>query len=196
MYNFGATRSAPIDSPDSKQPNARGRRISNAGPLSMSSAPNGQGFGTKKLVVKGLKPANRSKPNEYIINTISQLDAALVALFKDEKPVQSNEELYKGAENLCKLGNAPELAKLMDKRCKEHIGGTIRPKLAQKATEANADVLTAVVGAWKVLHRQTVSLSNRRERNGACANRDHRSAFVRSYISSTAPICCRARRLL
>lgn len=155
MYNFGTTRSGTVDLTDSKASSPKNRRISNAGLLSTQSPQNE--FGPKRLVVKGLKPVTRSKPNEYITTTLSQIDAALTALFKDERPTRSNEELYKGAENVCKLGSASDLDKLTDKRCKEHIRGTVRPSLVRMAGEPDVDVLRAVVAAWKVWHRQTVS---------------------------------------
>lgn len=159
MYNFGSSKSNPVDLTESNVKSPKARRVSNVGTLSMSNGPNGQSIGTKKLVVKNLKPISKTKPNEYITNTLQQLDTALTAIFQNAQPIQSNEELYKGAENVCKLGSAPDLARLLDRRCKSHISGVVKPVLAQKADDKNVDVLRAVVEAWKIWHRQTVILS-------------------------------------
>lgn len=158
MYNFGGTKAKPIDAASPNGASPKARRVSNLSSLSMQNGINGQTIGTRKLVVKNLRTNSSSKPVDYVGDTLKQLDAALLAILNDEQPARSNEELYKGAENVCKLGSAADLHKLVDRRCKEHISGNVRPVLASKADDKNVDVLRAVVRAWDVWDKQAVSI--------------------------------------
>ena len=157
MYNFGSTRPSSQDLSNQHGDNPKPRRTSNATTLSMQSAPGSNSLGPKKFVIKNLKSPNASKPNTYISETMAEIENALIAIFDNRRPAKSNEELYKGTENLCKLGSAPDLAKVLDQKCKEHIATRIQPGLAQRADDKDVDVLRAVVEAWKVWYKQTVS---------------------------------------
>ena len=158
MYNFTSNKTASVDVATPNGTSPRARRISNLGTLSMRNAVGGPSFGTKKLVVKNLRPKSAAKPTEYISSTTKELDGALAAIFKSQPPAQSNEELYKGAENVCKLGYAAELAKMVERRSKDHITSNVRPVLIEKADDKNVNVLRAVVEAWQTWHAQMVSL--------------------------------------
>ncbi|EDN05953.1 hypothetical protein HCAG_02556 [Histoplasma mississippiense (nom. inval.)] len=56
--------------------------------------------GAKKLVVKNLRAIPRLDQDRYLEKVWSQLDSALTAVLADQKPEQSLEELYRGAENV------------------------------------------------------------------------------------------------
>ena len=155
MYNFGTSEPTPVQMPMPNGASPKARRISNLGTLSMNDA-NEKSFGTRKLVVKNLRPSTAPKTSDYVAETSRTLEAALTAIFNNEQPTRSNEELYKGAENICKLGFAADLAKMVDRRCKEHISTSVRPTLARKADDKDVEVLRAVVAAWKVWDAQSV----------------------------------------
>lgn len=163
MYNFGTTNGTSIDLTTSSPPSPKARRISGATPLSMQNGLNTPSFGAKKLVVKNLRKNSKSDPNNYCTQTIEQLDTALTAIFTGQRPALSNEELYRGVENVCKLGKAPELAKVLEKRCKGHVAGAVRDGLVGRAHEKSLEVLRAVVMAWKGWEKQLVSCETPRQ---------------------------------
>jgi nuclear pore complex protein Nup205 len=89
--------------------------------------------------------------DSYFDKVWGQLDAALSAIFGGGKPEISIEELYKGAENVCRQGRAAVLSKRLQGRCREHVAGSLREALVGKAQMgSNIDTLRAVVDAWKV----------------------------------------------
>lgn len=156
MYSFGTPDSGPIDLTASPSPSPRARRVSGATPLSVKNGLNTPSFGAKKLVVKNLRRTPKSDPDNYCYKTTEQLDAALTAIFIGERPALSNEELYRGVENVCKLGKAADLAKRLENRCKGHVAGTVKERLAGNANSKNTQVLREVVAAWKTWERQFV----------------------------------------
>ena len=88
-----------------------------------------------------------------------QLDDAITAIFADKRPQQSNEELYKGCENLCKLGRAPELTRTLKDRCKTQIS-TLKEDFTGITDGKDSLVLNAVLAAWRLWTRQVVRLKN------------------------------------
>jgi hypothetical protein len=105
--------------------------------------------GAKKIVVKNLRTGPRLNQDSYFEKVWMQLDAALTAIFDGGKPDVSLEELYKGAENVCRQGRAALLAKKLQERCREHVSGRVRDTLLARAGDGtNLDTLRAVVDAW------------------------------------------------
>jgi hypothetical protein len=151
MYSFSSkngtidlTSSSPGKGP---RPNSMSGRPSNFAPHQ----------GAKKLVVKNLRTTPKGNAEQYMNKVWGQLDEALTEIFNDEQPTQSLEELYKGTENLCRQGKAPEIYKRLVGRCKAHVSTTLKNKLLEKAAVGKpVDTLRAVVEAWSVWNRQLV----------------------------------------
>lgn len=107
--------------------------------------------GAKRLVVKNLRKGPRLNQDSYFDKVWGQLDAALSAVFSGGKPETSLEELYKGAENVCRQGRAAELTKRLQERSRGHVMGYLHGSLVGKAEMgSNIETLRAVVEAWKV----------------------------------------------
>jgi hypothetical protein len=105
--------------------------------------------GAKRLVVKNLRTGSRLNQDSYFDKVWSQLDAALSAVFSGGKPEISLEELYKGAENVCRQGRAVVLTQRLQDRCRAHVSGSLRDDLLAKAADgSNVDTLRAVIDAW------------------------------------------------
>lgn len=157
MYNFSSSRgngSAVVDLTKSpvSSPKHRSRRISVTARVDTSNL-NGA---PKRIIVKNLRDTPRSDPKQYLENTFKGIDEALTALFKDGQPSWSNEELYRGAENLCKLGMAKELWKIVQESCKKHVAEDFRANLVARAQEGNVEVLEAVLDAFTTWNAQRV----------------------------------------
>lgn len=113
--------------------------------------------GPKKLVVKNLRKAPRSDPEQYFNQVRSQLDAALSAILVNEKVPYSNEELYRGAENLCKQGRAAPLFKTLCKQCKQGVSSQFQePLVTQASTLDDTGVLRAVLESWEAWNARLV----------------------------------------
>lgn len=113
--------------------------------------------GAKKLVVKNLRTGHRVNHEPYFEKTWSQLNTALAAIFEGRKPEISLEELYKGAENICRHEQASLLAKKVHDRCKEYVTGKLRDNLVSRAGGGtDVDTLRAVIEAWSAWHTRLV----------------------------------------
>lgn len=126
-----------------------------------SSSPRQNSFspqtGPKKLVVKNLRTGPRLNQDSYFEKVWARLDSALTAIFDGQKPDVSLEELYKGAENVCRQGRAAVLARKLQDRCREYVSGKLRQALATRAEDgSNIDVLRAVVDAWSLWNSKLV----------------------------------------
>ncbi|KAL4941066.1 hypothetical protein BDV06DRAFT_212966 [Aspergillus oleicola] len=159
MYNFSNTGSKP------GAPGAGGPVLSNSALQSRpGNVPSHQGnftphTGAKRLVVKNLRTGPRLNQDLYFDRVWGQLDAALSAIFSGGKPEISLEELYKGAENVCRQGRAAELFKRLQERCRGHVTGKLHGSLVEKAQLAsNVDTLRSVVEAWKVWQSMLVTV--------------------------------------
>ena len=156
MYNFGATNGKTLIDL-TKSPSPRSRHVSGA-PAKVDNTCMNQ-FGAKKLFVKNLRTTARSDPSNYCNATISKLDGALTAIFQGQRPKLSNEELYKGCENVCRLGKAEDLARKLLQRMKDHVARDIREDLAHKSSGRNVEVLKAITAAWTMWKHQFVCLT-------------------------------------
>ncbi|KAL8829981.1 MAG: hypothetical protein Q9170_005938, partial [Blastenia crenularia] len=119
-------------------------------PVGMArSSENTADSGPKRLVVKNLRKTPRSDPEEYYNQASSKLEAALTAIINNKKVLHSNEELYRGAENLCRRGRAPALFKTVCEKCRQGISSEFEKPLEAKASKLDdIDVLRALVAAW------------------------------------------------
>lgn len=100
-------------------------------------------------------------PDAYLDRVWTRLDAALTAVFEDRKPEVSLEELYKGAENVCRQGRAAVLARKLQDKCREYVSGNMRQFLVAKAEgSSDVDILRAVVGASSMWRSKLVRLGN------------------------------------
>ena len=114
--------------------------------------------GAKKLVVKNIRTTPRVQPSEYYEKVWGQLDIALTEIFLEGRPRSSLEELYKGAENVCRQGKAPELYQKLQAKCQAHVVDKLLGGLTSAAkTSPNIALLSNVVGAWSSWKKQLVS---------------------------------------
>jgi hypothetical protein len=149
MYNFSNSENRATGGFGQKAPGYA------AAPRPSPFAPH---TGAKKLVVKNLRSGPRLNQDTYFEKVWGQLEAALEAIFDHGKPASSLEELYKGAENVCRQGRASLLAKKLQERCKHYVSGNLREILEAKAQEgSNIDTLRAVVDAWILWNSKLVS---------------------------------------
>lgn len=163
MYNFSNSEpqtnrafGQKIASLDAS-PTTMKARANNAAPRQSNFTPH---TGAKKLVVKNLRAGPRLNQDTYFEKVWAQLDAALVAIFERGKPEASLEELYKGAENVCRQGRAAMLAKKLQEKCREYISGNLRENLVDRTSEGNdVDALRAVVDAWTTWNSKLVRAS-------------------------------------
>lgn len=113
--------------------------------------------GARRLVVKNLRKAPRADPEDYFNRVWGQLDSALSAIFTGEKVPYSNEELYRGVENLCRQDKAPVLFQKLLEKCKHNITVRVKePLVAGTRSKRNDDLLRAVVEAWSRWNSQLV----------------------------------------
>jgi len=150
MYSFPSTASVVDLAASPTSPRVR-RPSSNTRPNIFAPQ-----TGAKKLVVKNLRTITKTDPDRFCAKTLAQLDDAITSIFADQRPAFSNEELYRGAENICKLGRAESLARRLEERCITHIMESVRKPLLVKAGKANVEVLRAVLSAWTTWLRQMV----------------------------------------
>lgn len=114
--------------------------------------------GAKRLVVKNLRSGPRLNQDTYFDKIWGQLSVALDSVFEGGKPAASLEELYKGAENVCRQGRAEMLAKKLQERCKTYVCNELRQGLVAKAQESSeVNTLRAVVNAWSTWNSKLVS---------------------------------------
>ncbi len=147
--------------------------------------------GLKKLVVKNLRKTPRADPDQYYKHVWDQLDAALSAIFANEKVPYSMEELYRGVEILCRQDRAPSLyTKLCDK-CKQVTARMEQPLMEASRTGNNVDVLRTVVEAWSAWNAQLVSL---KALSGRYILKPLRLLCVRYSSTWTVPTSCTHHR--
>lgn len=111
--------------------------------------------GPKKLEVKYQKTVPKADPNEYYNSVWKKLEVSLSAIFADEKLPYSNEELYRGVENVCRQEKAAELYGKLENTCQLNVQHNINEPLIQISDSDNAVVvLQSVVSAWKRWNKQ------------------------------------------
>lgn len=165
MYSFPSTAPA-IDLSTSPTSTKVRRPSSNTRPNVFAPQ-----IGAKKLVVKNLRTITKTDPDRFCTRTNVQLDEAITAIFAGDRPGFSNEELYRGAENICKLGKAESLATKLQERCNTHILEEVRQPLLAKAGQSNVEVLKVVLPAWTSWLKQMVRMSSSTRYHGIPTNR-------------------------
>lgn len=109
----------------------------------------GQNKEPRKFVVKNLRKTPKTDLSAYYEKVWTQLEAAISAIFKDEKISCSKEELYTGVEILCRQGRAPWLYQKLCERCKAEVARWAKqPFSDERLKEKDADILSLVVQAW------------------------------------------------
>ena len=107
--------------------------------------------------MKNLRTEPRLNQDSFFDKVWVRLGAALTAVFENRRPEVSLEELYKGAENVCRQGRAIALYRKLQDRCREYVSGKLYRGLAAKAENgSNIDVLGAVIEAWTAWHSKLV----------------------------------------
>ncbi|EHY52580.1 hypothetical protein HRR83_006927 [Exophiala dermatitidis] len=161
MYSFTPSRSATSNlvdltssSPSSPESSQK-RKASFAGP----KTPFNPHQGPKKLVVKNLRTVPRIDPQQYFEQIWTQEDKALDSIFSNEKEPYSLEELYKGAENVCRQGKAPELYSRLSKKCESHLTDNVRDRIRRdEEHSSDPEVLRAFVSAWATWQKQLLTV--------------------------------------
>ncbi|KAL9603045.1 MAG: hypothetical protein Q9219_001409 [cf. Caloplaca sp. 3 TL-2023] len=107
--------------------------------------------GPKKLVVKNLRKTPRSNPEKYFDQIWSKLEEAASAIMINDEIPYPNEELYRGAENLCRQGRGAPLFKMLREKCRHGISTQFEKPLATRASDLDdLGVLSATLEAWDV----------------------------------------------
>lgn len=150
MYNFSSSSESP------KAADRFSRKI--GGPTVVSRPSNFTPHtGAKRLVVKNLRSGPRLNQDEYFDGIWTRLSAALDTIFDGGRPAASLEELYKGAENVCRQGRAAILAKKLQERCKSYVVDNLRQNMVARAKDgADIDALRSVVDAWAAWNTKLV----------------------------------------
>jgi cullin-4 len=113
-------------------------------------------LGAKKIVVKNLRTAPRSDPNQYLDQTWKKLDVSLDAIFGNQDIPFSLEELYRGVENVCRQGHAAELCKRLEEKAKSYSVASVKGGPWVNMDMGSVDILRAVAAAWLVWNKQMV----------------------------------------
>lgn len=115
--------------------------------------------GARKLVVKNLKTKPRVDPDEYMNKSWTQLDDALTAILNNQSPKLSLEQLYKGAENICRLGKAPQLFENVKDKTDNYMTKVVLAELQEKAqSQDNIGLLRSINQAWISWNERLVSI--------------------------------------
>ncbi|EXJ84545.1 hypothetical protein A1O3_05214 [Capronia epimyces CBS 606.96] len=159
MYSFTPSKSVTSNVVDltasPSSPESQKRKASFANPRT----PFNPHQGPRKLVVKNLRTVPRIDPAQYFEQIWVQEDKALDAIFNKEKEAYSLEELYKGAENVCRQGNAPELYNRLGKKCELHLIEHVRDGIRRdEESSPDAEVLRAFVNAWTTWQKQLLTV--------------------------------------
>jgi len=160
MYSFTSARSTANGVVDltggTPSTESQKRKTVFAAPRTLTFNPH---QGPKKLVVKNLRTTPHIDPQQYLDKVWTQEESALEAIFHNDKEPYSLEELYKGAENVCRQGKAADLYKRLQQNCKEHLARTVRGDIRAKAAEvSDVEVLKTFVDAWSRWQRQLLTI--------------------------------------
>lgn len=157
MYSFTSTRpkvNNVVDLTGPSTPEKRKPSFSTQSPKSFASHQ-----GPKKLIVKNLRTTPRIDPQQYLDKVWQQEDVSLSAIFREQKEPYSLEELYKGAENVCRQGKAADLYEKLQTKLTDHLANTVRHGLRRLArTASSADVLKAFVSEWQTWKKQLLTV--------------------------------------
>ncbi|KAI9736141.1 MAG: hypothetical protein M1834_001025 [Cirrosporium novae-zelandiae] len=115
--------------------------------------------GAKKIVVKNLRQITKVDPTQYLNRIWVKLEAALEAIFNEQRIPHPLEELYRGVESLCRQGQAAEVARRLRLKCLCHTS-MLRNTLQgmSKANSHDHEVLKDVITAWEKWSAQLVTI--------------------------------------
>lgn len=111
--------------------------------------------GPKKLLVKNIKTVQKEDQTVFFDRKWKEQDAALDRLFTDPNAKLLLEELYKGAEYICRQGLSRELYGRLKQKCTEHLDKRLRTAL--RATSENSspiEALKSFVHIWTLWQTQ------------------------------------------
>ncbi|KIV87445.1 hypothetical protein PV11_02990 [Exophiala sideris] len=158
MYSFpskNATSNVVDLTSSQSSPESQKRKASFAG----VRTPFNPHQGPKKLVVKNLRTVPRIDPQQYFEQVWTQEDKGLDAVFTNQKLSYSLEELYKGAENVCRQGKAAELYARLSRKLEVHLRETVRDSIRRdEGSSSDIDVLRSFVSAWTTWQKQLLTI--------------------------------------
>ncbi|KAH7418933.1 Cullin family-domain-containing protein [Cadophora sp. MPI-SDFR-AT-0126] len=116
-------------------------------------------IGARKLVVKNLKTASRTKDTEaYYTRTWNELDEAFTSVFNGRTTDVALEILYRGVEYICRRNKADVLFEHFKARCKTYLEKEMLPQLESEIGTSNVDALRAVHKFWTRWNEQSTLL--------------------------------------
>jgi len=105
--------------------------------------------------VKNLRTVPRIDPQHYFDSVWAKEDKALDAIFGNAKEQYSLEELYRGAENVCRQGKGAELYQRVKQKYETHLANTIRDGIRRdEANSSDVEVLSQFIKAWSGWQKQ------------------------------------------
>lgn len=114
--------------------------------------------GAKKLVVKNIKAQSHWDSKAYLDKIWKQLDTALDIILKGTGERFSNEDLYRGVENVCRQGGASTLYSRLENRCRTHVEADIHQSLRGLLGSSNIDLLDKVISSWTTWKEQMTTI--------------------------------------
>ncbi|KIW21046.1 hypothetical protein PV08_01625 [Exophiala spinifera] len=157
MYTFTSksATSNVVDLTSSPELESQKRKVS----FTNTKTPFNPHQGPKKLVVKNLRTVPRIDPQQYFERTWAQEDKALDAIFRNEKQPYSLEELYKGAENVCRQGKAAELYARLSLKCDTYLSETVRDNIRRdEGRSSDVEFLQSFIDAWATWQKQLLTI--------------------------------------
>lgn len=160
MYSFPARnkQNAPnvVDLTDSPTASPSPRK-----PLKPARNTYNPNLGAKKIIVKNLRTASSSDPQQYFEQIWQKLDVSLDSIFGNRAIPYSMEELYRGAENVCRQGHSADLCGRVEEKAHTYAGH-VQQLILKNIDSASTVVLQDVVNAWSTWSKQMVGtiLSN------------------------------------
>jgi hypothetical protein len=194
MYNFatpGSSANNAIDLASSPSNGYRRRRVSSVSKVEIASGRTG----AKKLVVKNFRTTPKTDPGQYCDTTTTQLNDALTAIFAEQRPTLSNEELYRGCENVCKLGRADQLGSLLLQRLRRYVSEDLKASVASSTDTSGVAILQVIITAWHKWRKQLVSRRTPKTTTCYKLTQTNRIPYDRYLLSLIAPISYKSRNL-
>jgi len=164
MFNFG-TQEVPVDLTNSPVNSSRVQLpppipSNNVRPSAPSKTlPPQCSSGVKKIQIQNLHKPTRNNADRYFHTTWESLSTALTAIFNRERIPMSLEGLYRGVENICRAGRAPELFSLLNICCKDYVSAQLKPKIIQAVGNDVIQVARVVNAEWTQWEKQLVAMS-------------------------------------
>lgn len=109
--------------------------------------------GAKKLVIKNLKttqsPAREAEIREFYKRALEDISTSLDAVFVGETPPVPFEKLYRAVEDLCRKGDADEVAKVLKRKMKEHVGKVVLNRIERNGRASDVATAECLLGEWQ-----------------------------------------------